>query len=99
MYIFLNIFIFFTHRLHYEIMLEPTTVAPAPMSCQYPEYGQSPSHPPSPNELSTMKATSASFFGTGQMPGLPQPPRQKGRPRKRKPKDIEAMTASLGKTL
>lgn len=24
------------------------------------------------------------------------PPRQKGRPRKRKPKDLEAMTASLG---
>jgi hypothetical protein len=28
--------------------------------------------------------------------GLPQQPRQKGRPRKRKPKDIEAMTANLG---
>lgn len=28
--------------------------------------------------------------------GLPQTPRQKGRPRKRKPKDIEAMTTNLG---
>jgi hypothetical protein len=31
--------------------------------------------------------------------GLPQQPRQKGRPRKRKPKDIEAMTANLGEFL
>lgn len=31
-----------------------------------------------------------------QMHGLPQPPRQKGRPRKRKPKDIESMTSNLG---
>ncbi|XP_037954758.1 protein apterous [Teleopsis dalmanni] len=29
------------------------------------------------------------------MPGLPQPPRQKGRPRKRKPKEIEALTANM----
>lgn len=28
--------------------------------------------------------------------GLPQAPRQKGRPRKRKPKDIEAMASNLG---
>lgn len=30
--------------------------------------------------------------------GTPTPPRQKGRPRKRKPKDVDAITASLGKS-
>lgn len=40
----------------------------------------------------------ASYYGGSQhsLPGLTQPPRQKGRPRKRKPKDLEAMTANLG---
>lgn len=35
---------------------------------------------------------------TGNNTGVP-PPRQKGRPRKRKPKDLEALTASLGKLI
>lgn len=44
---------------------------------------------------------SMGFFGStpphhGMASGLPQAPRQKGRPRKRKPKDIEAMTSNLG---
>lgn len=44
---------------------------------------------------------SMGFFGStpphhGMSSGLPQAPRQKGRPRKRKPKDIEAMTSNLG---
>lgn len=40
----------------------------------------------------------AGYYGGSQhsLPGLTQPPRQKGRPRKRKPKDLEAMTANLG---
>lgn len=44
------------------------------------------------------------FFGpstphhAGMTAGLPQAPRQKGRPRKRKPKDIEAMTSNLGES-
>lgn len=41
----------------------------------------------------------AGYFGSTPphpMHGLPQPPRQKGRPRKRKPKDIESMTSNLG---
>lgn len=46
-----------------------------------------------------MKVTTNGFFGTNSIgiPGLAQAPRQKGRPRKRKPKDIEALTANLGK--
>lgn len=31
--------------------------------------------------------------------GLTQAPRQKGRPRKRKPKDIEGLTANIGKNI
>lgn len=46
-----------------------------------------------------MKVGSAGFFNSTPhgVTGT-QPPRQKGRPRKRKPKDIESMTANLGKT-
>ena len=44
---------------------------------------------------------SAGYYGGSQhsLPGLTQPPRQKGRPRKRKPKDLEAMTANLGELI
>lgn len=88
------------HRLHYEISLESTSTAPTPLtlSCQYSQYGSSPNGPSSPSDIS-MKVGSAGFFNSTphSVPGLPQPPRQKGRPRKRKPKDIESMTANLGK--
>lgn len=93
--------IWLTNRLHYEISLESTSTAPTPLtlSCQYSQYGSSPNGPSSPSEIS-MKVGSAGFFNSSPhgVPGLPQPPRQKGRPRKRKPKDIESMTANLGKT-
>ncbi|XP_037046639.1 protein apterous-like isoform X1 [Bradysia coprophila] len=85
-------------RLHYEISLESTSTAPTPLtlSCQYSQYGSSPNGPSSPSDIS-MKVGSAGFFNSTPhgVPGLPQPPRQKGRPRKRKPKDIESMTANL----
>lgn len=88
------------YRLHYEISLESTSTAPTPLtlSCQYSQYGSSPNGPSSPSDIS-MKVGSAGFFNSTPhgVPGLPQPPRQKGRPRKRKPKDIESMTANLGK--
>lgn len=108
------------HRLHYEISLEPASTAQTPMSmsCQYSQFGASPSGPSSPNAASesAMKVgppcsgggvTGLSGGGGGVgffastpphhgMAGLPQPPRQKGRPRKRKPKDIEAMASNLG---
>lgn len=100
-------------RLHYEITLEPPTTAPTPlsMSCQYSQFGASPNGPPSPSDGISMKvgiaggggggAGSGGFFGSTPphgMHGLPQPPRQKGRPRKRKPKDIESMTSNLGES-
>lgn len=69
------------------------------MSCQYSQFGRMPNGPPSPPD-SKMKMNSVKYFGSSQhnLSGLPpQPHRQKGRPRKRKPKDIEAMTANLGK--
>lgn len=44
---------------------------------------------------------SSGYYGGSQhnLTGLTQPPRQKGRPRKRKPKDLEAMTANLGELI
>lgn len=53
-----------------------------------------------PNSCTKLGLSGGGFFGsaTHNLTGLPQAPRQKGRPRKRKPKDIEAMTANLGKS-
>lgn len=93
-------------RSHYEIALEsPTTTStPLGMTCQYAQYGSSPNGhtSPSSSENVAMKMGSSSSYFSPATPhsmtgGLPQTPRQKGRPRKRKPKDIEAMTTSLGK--
>lgn len=94
-------------RSHYEIAMEsPTTTStplPLGMTCQYSQYGSSPNGhtSPSSSENAAMKMGSSSgYFGPAtphsMTGGLPQTPRQKGRPRKRKPKDIEAMTTSLG---
>ena len=67
------------------------------MQCQFPSpYGTSPNAPHSPNDTNS-KLNPNSYFQQHNVTGLPQQPRQKGRPRKRKPKDIEAMTANLGK--
>lgn len=95
-------------RSHYEIALEsPTTTStPLGMTCQYSQYGSSPNGHTSPSsgENAAMKMGSSSgYFGPptphSMTGGLPQTPRQKGRPRKRKPKDIEAMTTNLGEFL
>lgn len=89
-------------RLHYETTLESPTTASTPlsMSCPYSQYGSSPNGQTSPSHdtVAIKLGTTGGFFGTGGhgMSGLPQVPRQKGRPRKRKPKDIDAMTANLG---
>lgn len=94
-------------RSHYEIAMEsPTTTStplPLGMTCQYSQYGSSPNGhtSPSSSENAAMKMGSSSgYFGPAtphsMTGGLPQTPRQKGRPRKRKPKDIEAMKTSLG---
>lgn len=72
---------------------------PLAMQCQYPsQYGTSPSAPLSPSDSTgSSKMPPAGYFSPHHaVTALPQQPRQKGRPRKRKPKDIEAMTASLG---
>lgn len=92
-------------RSHYEISLESPTTASTPlgMACQYTQYGSSPNGhtSPSSSENVAMKmGSTSSYFSPGtphsMTGGLPQTPRQKGRPRKRKPKDIEAMTTNLG---
>lgn len=95
------------YRLHFDI--DPS--APSPYSCSYTPsntYCDSPNAPSSPSELTNIDG---GFYGShnphlnpaapnaNSLTGLPQQPRQKGRPRKRKPKDIEALTANLGEFL
>uniref|UniRef100_A0A182WGC5 LIM zinc-binding domain-containing protein n=1 Tax=Anopheles minimus TaxID=112268 RepID=A0A182WGC5_9DIPT len=86
-------------RSHIELPLEATTPLPGmPMQCPYQsQYGTSPSAPLSPSDSTASggKLNPATYYPPHGVTGLPQQPRQKGRPRKRKPKDIEAMTASL----
>lgn len=81
--------------------MEPSANTPTiSMQCQYSQFGTSPNGQTSPSDNTTMKLGPSGYYSpqpsSHGMPGLPQAPRQKGRPRKRKPKDIEAMTASLG---
>lgn len=89
--------------MHYEITMDSSSNAPTPISmqCQYSQFGTSPNGQTSPSDNTAMKLGPSGYYSPQApphgMPGLPQAPRQKGRPRKRKPKDIEAMTASLGK--
>lgn len=95
-------------RLHFDVSNDPS--ASGSFSCSYTPsnpYCDSPIAPSSPSDLSNVDA---GFYGAhnqhlnssgstaGSMTGMPQQPRQKGRPRKRKPKDIEAMTANLGES-
>lgn len=69
----------------------------------HPHHSMHPQHPhvsPVPLQPSTPSVPDASSppkvpYFNGAAAVVP-PPRQKGRPRKRKPKDLEAMTASLG---
>ena len=90
------------NRLHFDI--DPST--PSPYSCSYTPsnaFCDSPNAPSSPSELTNIDS---GFYGAQHLNSsnansitpLPQQPRQKGRPRKRKPKDIEAMTANLGES-
>ncbi|XP_058057682.1 protein apterous-like [Anopheles bellator] len=89
-------------RSHIELPLEaaPPLAVGMPMQCPYQgPYGSSPNAPLSPECDSGPggpgKLNPATYYPPHGVTGLPQQPRQKGRPRKRKPKDIEAMTASL----
>ncbi|CAD7076923.1 unnamed protein product [Hermetia illucens] len=84
-------------RLHYEIALESqaTPSTPLPNSCSYvTPFGTSPNNPSSPVDPSKM-VPAGFYVPPAIMTGLPQAPRQKGRPRKRKPKDLETLTANI----
>ncbi|XP_039287472.1 protein apterous isoform X1 [Nilaparvata lugens] len=76
-------------RLHYHELPSPMGGGSTP---DYP-YHPHPHPPPMPSPVSAAPAdpvkVAGSFFN-----GVPTP-RQKGRPRKRKPKDLEGMTANL----
>lgn len=96
-------------RLHYDIATSDTSGSSVPqtpigLTCQYAQYGSSPNNghtSPRNNDSSAIKlSTAGGYFVSStahSLAGLPQTPRQKGRPRKRKPKDIEALTTNLGK--
>lgn len=83
-------------RLHYEMSLSEPPPGAYPPPVHYPPPFPSPDfhphhgHPPPPTPVEP--PTKVPFFN-----GAPATPRQKGRPRKRKPKDLESMTANLGK--
>lgn len=91
----------FVHRLHYETMPDyaPHMSVPGPpQMCPGPYAGPPPGshYPPYPSpEFSRVEpdVPKGSFFNGVSAP----PPRQKGRPRKKKPKDQDLMTANLGK--
>jgi LIM homeobox protein 2/9 len=77
--------------------MDSQTSLPLSISCQYPTLFGSPSNAPNSPKESNIKLTAVPYFSQHDLQGFPQQPRQKGRPRKRKPKDIETMAASLGK--
>ncbi|XP_032527145.2 protein apterous-like isoform X2 [Danaus plexippus] len=87
-------------RLHYETMPDyaPHMSVPGPpQMCPGPYAGPPPGshYPPYPSpEFSRVEpdVPKGSFFNGVSAP----PPRQKGRPRKKKPKDQDLMTANLG---
>ncbi|KAG5676906.1 hypothetical protein PVAND_006709 [Polypedilum vanderplanki] len=86
-------------RLHFDI--DPSTSSP--YSCSYTPsnlYCDSPPHVSSSPTTTLDDSYYSQHLGSStsnanSITGLPQQPRQKGRPRKRKPKDIESLTANL----
>lgn len=96
-------------RTHYTMAREGDTASTSLGSAVVPGVGGASSYPYTsqfgspPNDSSSphsdpTRIVPSSIFASAShvMTGLPQPPRQKGRPRKRKPKDIEALTANIG---
>lgn len=97
-------------RLHFEMPMaaaDSPMYPPPGMPHHYPPPFPSPDfhphhHPHLPPHASPGGA-SGGIEPIGKVPpffnGAPTTPRQKGRPRKRKPKDLEGMTANLGKSV
>lgn len=91
-------------RHHYEstasssLLLTSANVLPfKPTPYQYSDFNMSPNDQTSlPNDNIPMKLNTGNFF-TSSTHSLTQSPRQKGRPRKRKPKDIESIASNPGK--
>lgn len=80
-------------RLHFEMSLSEPPPGMYPSSMHYPPPFPSPEfhHHHAALPPATPVEPVKPFFN-----GAPPTPRQKGRPRKRKPKDLEGMTANLG---
>ncbi|KAI4471220.1 lim/homeobox protein lhx [Holotrichia oblita] len=82
-------------RLHFEMphpAMYPSSVYPPPFPSPdfHPHHHHHHPHNPLPPPTPVEPVGKVPFYN-----GAPSTPRQKGRPRKRKPKDLEAMTASL----
>ncbi|KAL9916711.1 protein apterous isoform X1 [Glossina fuscipes] len=97
-------------RTHYTMAREGDAASTSLGSAVVPGVGGASSYPYSsqfgspPNDSSSphsdpTRMVPSGIFATAShvISGLPQPPRQKGRPRKRKPKEIEALTANIGR--
>ncbi|KAI8036506.1 hypothetical protein M5D96_010665, partial [Drosophila gunungcola] len=87
-------------RTHYSIAREGDA-ASSSMSASYPysaQFGSPHNESSSPHSDPSRSIVPTGIFvpASHVITGLPQPARQKGRPRKRKPKDIEAFTANIG---
>lgn len=91
-------------RSHYDLR-EPSETESQTVFSHYsssfpsPEFPHShtspiPLPPPGPSPTENVLASKVPFFNGSSTAA----PRQKGRPRKRKPKDLEAMTANLGES-
>ncbi|ALC41396.1 ap [Drosophila busckii] len=86
-------------RTHYSIAREGDA-ATSSMSATYPystQFGSPHNDSSSPHSDPSRSIVPTGIYvpTTHVITGLPQPARQKGRPRKRKPKDIEAFTANI----
>ncbi|XP_055919965.1 protein apterous isoform X1 [Eupeodes corollae] len=84
-------------RLHYGISLEAQAAStPLANSCSYgSQFGSPPNDSSSPNDPNRIVPAGLYMPASHVISGLPQAPRQKGRPRKRKPKDIDSLTANI----
>ncbi|XP_017104125.1 protein apterous isoform X2 [Drosophila bipectinata] len=87
------------YRTHYSIAREGDA-ASSSMSASYPyntQFGSPHNDSSSPHSDPSRSIVPTGIFvpASHVITGLPQPARQKGRPRKRKPKDIEPFTANI----
>lgn len=60
------------------------------------QFGSPPNDSSSPHDPNRVVPSGLFVPASHVISGLSQPPRQKGRPRKRKPKDIDVLSSNIG---